>query len=106
MRIDPNFGPQATSETNSTGTQGTRSGSLTNVVSSIAGGVNSEDQAHLSGAHAQVDALAAQASQLPEIRQERVQALRQVMLRGQYHPAPEQVAGAMIDSMISSAAIY
>lgn len=65
-----------------------------------------EDQTNLCGAHAQVDALTAQASQLPEIRLERVQALRQVLLRGQYNPLLEQVAGAIVDSMIAGAAAY
>jgi flagellar biosynthesis anti-sigma factor FlgM len=105
MRIDPNYGPQASTESGNTGTQGTRSGSITSVAGGISGATG-EDQAHLSGAHAQVDALAAQASQLPEVRQERVQALRQTLLRGQYNPAPEQVAGALLDSMIAGAVAY
>ena len=59
-----------------------------------------EDQTQLSGTHLQVQALATQASQLPEIRQARVESLRQAVLGGQYRPEPEQVAGALVDHMI------
>ena len=61
----------------------------------------SEDQAELSWVCAQVRALAAQAAQLPEVRQERVQALRQTIERGLYYPGPAQVAGAIIEHMIT-----
>lgn len=51
-----------------------------------------EDEALLSGLHVQVQALVAQASQLPEIRQERVNALRQTVLGGRYQPGSKQIA--------------
>ena len=100
MRIDLNYGPQSTSQTDRASAQS----------NAVAGGsqftsVPGEDQAHLSAGHAQVDALAAQAAQLPEVRQERVQALRQVLLRGQYNPRPERIAGAMVDYMLASPAV-
>ncbi len=63
-----------------------------------------EDQAQLSGAHLQVQALAAQASQLPEVRQERVSALRQAVESGNYSPSPEQVAGALLSHMMAEPA--
>jgi len=63
-----------------------------------------EDQAQLSGTHVQVQALAAQASQLPEVRQEKVSALRQAILGGSYHPDPEQVADALLSHMYVQAA--
>ena len=59
-----------------------------------------EDQAQLSGLHVQVQALAAQASQLPEIRQEKVSALRQAVLDGSYRPSADQVAQAIFDQMV------
>lgn len=59
-----------------------------------------EDQAQLSGAHAQVQALAAQASQLPEVRHQRVESLRQAIVGGQYRADSQQVAGAIVDHMI------
>jgi flagellar biosynthesis anti-sigma factor FlgM len=101
MRIDQNYGPQAapSAERSETQNGAAVSGAGT------AGTPPGEDQAHLSGAHAQAEALAAQASQLPEVRQERVQALRQVVLKGQYNPEPEQVAGAMFDSMLAWSAV-
>jgi flagellar biosynthesis anti-sigma factor FlgM len=59
-----------------------------------------EDQAQLSGLHLQVQALAAQASQLPEVRQEKVSALRQVVLEGNYKPSADQVAQAIFSQMV------
>jgi flagellar biosynthesis anti-sigma factor FlgM len=99
MRIDPNYGPQGASENDRTGAQ---NGTVSNnsSLTSIAGGLAGEDSAHLSGAHVQVAALAAQASQLPEIRQERVQSLRQTVQRGEYNPPPEQVAGSLVEAMM------
>lgn len=58
-----------------------------------------EDQAQLSGAHTQVAALAAQAQQLPEMRQKRVDALRQAIESGRYQPDAHKVAGAMVEWM-------
>ncbi len=65
-----------------------------------ANSVLGEDQAQLSEVHAQVQALVAQAAQLPEVRQERVQALRQVVQGGNYNPAPQQIAGALLEDML------
>lgn len=96
MRIDLNYGPQAASQTDRTSTQNNA------VASGSPASVPGEDQAHLSAGHVQVEALAAQAAQLPEVRQERVQALRQVVLRGQYNPGSQQVAGALFDYMLAS----
>jgi len=91
MRIDLHFGPQAAPEPRSGGAA--NSSALSDAAASVSSG---EDQAVLSGAHVQVAALAAQASQLPEIREERVQALRHAVVSGEYHPDPQEVAGALI----------
>jgi anti-sigma28 factor (negative regulator of flagellin synthesis) len=48
-----------------------------------------------------VQALVARAAQLPEVRQERVHALRQTIESELYHPGSEQVAGAMFEHMIA-----
>jgi flagellar biosynthesis anti-sigma factor FlgM len=64
-----------------------------------AGSPLGEDQAQLSGGHGQVQALAAQVAQFPEIRQEKVNALRQVVLEGSYRRSPTQIAGALFDHM-------
>jgi flagellar biosynthesis anti-sigma factor FlgM len=100
MRIDSNQGPQPLNESNAASSQDTAAAS--NASSYANGYAIGEDQAQLSGAHTQVEALAAQASQLPEIREERVLALRQAVESGQYSPSSEQVAGAVVDSMISA----
>ena len=94
MRIDLNHGPQPLPESNrakaqSAASAGSSAGKLT----------EGEDQAELSGAHAQVQALAAQALQLPIVRQERVHALRAAIQSGLYHPSPEVVAGAVFEHM-------
>jgi flagellar biosynthesis anti-sigma factor FlgM len=59
-----------------------------------------EDQAQLSGGHVQVQALAAQVAQFPEIRQEKVAALRQVVLNGSYQRSSKQVAAALFEHMV------
>jgi flagellar biosynthesis anti-sigma factor FlgM len=95
MRIDLNQGPQASTETNRSSAAG--SGAAGSSSTSNLGG---EDQAELSSAHVQVQALVAQAAQLPEVRQERVQALRQAVVSGRYQSSPDQVAGAIFDHML------
>jgi len=99
MRIDLNPGAQPTPESNRSNAQNTAA--LGSASGSSALG---EDQAQLSGAHTQVQALAAQASQLPEVRQERVHALRQAVESGQYHASPEKVAGALFAHLIAGPA--
>ena len=99
MRIDFTQGTQSSPETTRTGAQSsaaTNNGSAPNGLG--------EDEAQLSGAHAQVQALAAQAAQLPEVREQRVQALRQAVQGGQYRPSPEKTAGAVFEHMIAGAA--
>jgi len=100
MRIDLNQAQQPLPETNRNSAPST--GVAVN--SSASNALGGEDQAQLSGAHAQVLALVAQASQLPEVRQERVHALRQAIQSGQYQSNPEKVAGAVFAHMISGAA--
>lgn len=99
MRIDLNHGPQPTPESDRTSFNNPTPAGSTSV-----GNALGEDQAQLSGAHAQVEALAAQASQLPEVRGERVHALRQAIQSGNYRTSPEQVAGAMFAHMTAEPA--
>jgi flagellar biosynthesis anti-sigma factor FlgM len=98
MRIDLNQPPQASTESNRSNAANSASGS------SSASNLGGEDQAELSSAHVQVQALVAQAAQLPEVRQERVQALRQAVVSGRYQSSPEQVAGAIFTHMIAGTA--
>jgi flagellar biosynthesis anti-sigma factor FlgM len=102
MRIDLNHGLQNVTEGNHPTAQSIGAES-SSALSSGALGIG-EDQAQLSGAHVQVAALAAQASQLPEVREERVQALREAVVAGRYSTPPEEVAGALMTHMIAASA--
>jgi flagellar biosynthesis anti-sigma factor FlgM len=98
MKIEVNYGSQAIADSKPTAGQNTRT---KDTASSTVG----EDEARLSGAHVQVAALAAQASQLPEVRQARVQALRQAIESGQYEASPEKVARAIMVHMMATPAV-
>jgi len=92
MRIDSYFTPQQTAEPGRS-----RQNSLPNT---SLGKVNTGlDQTQLSGAHAQVQELAAQASQLPEIREAKVQALREAVQGGHYRANPANIARGLISEM-------
>lgn len=102
MRIDPNHQPEALPQSGRNGTQtpaaaGTSDSSISNLLS--------QDQAQLSGTHAQIQALAAQAAQMPEVRQVRVQALRQAVESGSYHPGAYKVAAALFSDMMIEPAV-
>jgi flagellar biosynthesis anti-sigma factor FlgM len=99
MRIDLNLGPQPLPESNRSSTP--VSGGPVN---SSGGALSGEDQAQLSGSHAQVLALVTQASQLPEVREERIHVLRQAIQSGQYQSSPEKVAGALFAHLIAGSA--
>ena len=99
MRIDLNHGPQATPESSPGGTQ----------KAAVPGSAPSpalaeEDQAQFSAAHVQVQALATLASQLPEVRQEKVQALRLAVGSGQYQVRPNDVATALLAHLVAGRA--
>lgn len=96
MRIDQNPGAQPLPESGRSVQP-----SLTNGGRGAAASGNAlgEDQAQLSGTHVQMQALTAQALQFPEIRQEKVNALRQVVRDGTYQPSPRQVADAVFAHM-------
>ncbi len=93
MRIDSSYAPQPAPENSRSSAQSSATRLEQNQMA--------EDQAQLSGSHAsQVQTLAAQASQLPEIREEKVQALRQAVASGNYHPPAQKVALAMMANMV------
>ena len=96
MRIDGNQAAQSLPESGRTGSPSAASSDARNSTSSALG----EDQAQFSGAQAQVQALAGQALQFPEIRQEKVNALRQVVLGGNYQPSSSQIAEAVFAHML------
>ena len=95
MRIDPNQGAQPLPESDRTSSQSSAS---QNHVSG--GSALGEDQAQLSGAHVQVQALAAQVAQFPDTRLEKVSALRQLVLGDGYQRSSKQLAGALFDHMV------
>lgn len=96
MRIDLHYGPQPVPESDRSA-QG-NSANRGTAASQVQSG---EDQTQFSGAHLQVQALASQASQLPEVREERVQSLREAVQSGRYQANPEQVAAALLAHMVS-----
>jgi flagellar biosynthesis anti-sigma factor FlgM len=96
MRIDLRYGPQSTPDLDNKVQDGTTASGT--ALSKVQQG---EDLAQLSGAHVQVQALASQTSQLPEVREERVQSLRQSVLSGEYRPDPEKVGAALLSYMTS-----
>jgi flagellar biosynthesis anti-sigma factor FlgM len=100
MRIDSNqaldfSGSQGTESR--TGGQGVKSGQVAVQVGASAG----QDQAELSGIHAQAQSLVAQVSAFPEVEQSRISALRQAVVSGTYRPSPEQVAGALFSNLVT-----
>jgi flagellar biosynthesis anti-sigma factor FlgM len=96
MRIDFNQGTQPATEATQASPQGPTTRNAAAARQNLSAG---DDQAQISGVHMQVEALATQASQMPEVRQEKVQALRQALASGRYHPSPERVAAAMVSEM-------
>jgi flagellar biosynthesis anti-sigma factor FlgM len=100
MRINPNPLPPAIAESDRTAAQNNPAATANAAPSS---GL-APDQAQLSSAHLQVQALVAQVVQLPEVRQERVNALRQTVQSGSYRPRSEQVAQAVFAHLLEAAA--
>lgn len=101
MRIDPNQGGQPLAESSRSSNQSTANAEPARAAASSGLG---EDQAQLSGTHVQAQVLTAQALQFPEIRQEKVNALRQVVGSGGYHPSAKQVADAIFAHLAQPAA--
>jgi flagellar biosynthesis anti-sigma factor FlgM len=102
MRIDPNQGGQPLAESSRNSSQSTANAETARAASASSG--LGEDQAQLSGAHMQAQVLTVQALQFPEIRQEKVNALRQVVGSGSYHPGANQVADAIFAHLAQPAA--
>ena len=100
MRIDLTPAAQPLPESNRNSNAGSMEAG-SSAPSSAPGGSGGGDQPESSGTHAQVLALVAQASQLPEVREHRVRALRQAIQRGRYQSSPDEVAGAVLAHMIA-----
>ncbi|MGA3349525.1 MAG: flagellar biosynthesis anti-sigma factor FlgM [Candidatus Sulfotelmatobacter sp.] len=97
MRIDSNPGAQPLPAATGSGNPTTAAAEAR---SSPSSGTLGEDQAQLSGVHVQIQALVAQVAQLPEINQEKVNALRQSVVAGTYRASPERIADAMFSDMV------
>jgi flagellar biosynthesis anti-sigma factor FlgM len=105
MRIESNYDPQVPeAKAGNTSNAPAAENSTGSVAGTTASAGFGEDQAEISGAHLQVQALAAQALQLPEVRQERVTALRQAVESGHYDATPEQIAGGLLGEMVAARA--
>lgn len=98
MRIDSNGGAQGLPESQTAASAA--SGKAGESGSAATASSLGEDQAQFSDVHVQVQALVGQALQLPEVRDERVQALRQAVASGQYQPSPQAVAEALLANVI------
>lgn len=101
MRINPDQGAQFLAENSRTANQSASSAEAQRAPASSGLG---EDQAQLSGGHVQAQVLTAQALQFPEVRQEKVSALRQVVQDGSYQPSASQVAGAIFAHLLVQSA--
>jgi len=108
MRIEGNQAAQTLSESGTSGSSSAASaginGGLGGVLSGDARGSTSsalgEDQAQFSGAQWQVQALGEQALQFSEIRQEKVDALRAVVLGGNYQIDSKQLGDAVFAHLL------
>jgi flagellar biosynthesis anti-sigma factor FlgM len=96
---------------NNTEALGTTKSSSNGSATNPAGGTNAStqpslgnDHAELSMDHARVAALAMQVSSLPEIRQEKVNALSDALQNGEYKVSPEQTAAAMLSEFLGNVA--
>ena len=98
MRINPDQGAQFLAENSRTANQSAASAEAQRAAPANHG--LGEDQAQLSGGHVQAQVLTAQALQFPEVRQEKVSALRQVVQDGSYQPSASQVAGAIFAHLL------
>lgn len=96
MRIDLNTGLQPSSA-NSQSIIST----LTEVSDSTLDNAAGEDEAGFCDAQPQVQRLADQALRFPEIRHEKINALRKVIREGSYDRGPEQVADAVLEHMLA-----
>ncbi len=100
MRIDGNGGSQPLVEVASGASQTAASLNGQTPSQTVDAGVLAEDQADLSGSHTEVQALTAQALQFPEIREDKVNTLRQVVENGSYRFSSGQIADAMLADVV------
>jgi flagellar biosynthesis anti-sigma factor FlgM len=96
MRIDPQIPATENSGTNRVNDN--QSGAAKASSASSAGQPN--DTVHLSSDQATVRQLVSQLSQIPDVRQKQVSALRSEVQSGQFQRSNEQVAGAIATQLL------
>lgn len=95
MRIDPQVPALDTSATNLV--TDARTGAAANAAAQVAGVPN--DTVQLSGNQVTLSRLVAQLATLPDVRQERIDALRSAIQSGQFNPSNDEVAGAIVNEL-------
>jgi len=95
MRINPQIPPVDTTATN--GVTDSRSGAAKAAPSSAAS--QPSDTVQLSSNTATIRQLVNQAQQLPDVRQEKISALRAQVQSGQLQHSNEQIAGAIVSDL-------
>jgi negative regulator of flagellin synthesis FlgM len=90
MRIDLNSSAMPELDRSKGATSGSKTQDVTNRPPASA-----EDVAHLSTGSDAVQTLKAQVDQVPEIRQQKVDSLKQAIAQGTYQMHPQQIAAAM-----------
>jgi negative regulator of flagellin synthesis FlgM len=90
MRIDLNPSAMPELDRSKSTTSGSKTQGLTNGPAADA-----EDVAHLSTGSDAVQTLRAQLDKVPEVRQQKVDSLKQAMAEGSYQVHPQQIAAAM-----------
>ena len=91
MRIDLNPSAMPELDRSSSATSGPKTQDMTNRPAASA-----EDVTQLSTGSAAVQTLRAQLDQVPEVRQQKVDSLRQAIAQGSYQLYPQQIATAML----------
>jgi flagellar biosynthesis anti-sigma factor FlgM len=97
MRIDPQITAAENSGTNRVADS--QSGTAKRL--STLAAVESNDTVQLSAGQATVRQLVTQLSQIPEVRQGRVDSLRSEIQSGQFQRSNDQVAGAIVGQLLS-----
>jgi negative regulator of flagellin synthesis FlgM len=98
MKIDPNLQPIANHQSDAVSNTKTRNTQEANAGAQNAA-VDGGDTVQFSGALVHVQQLTAKLQQIPEIRADRVAALRVRIERGTYKPSAKDVAGAMLKDL-------
>ena len=96
MRIDPQI--PTTDATAVTSASNQRSGAAANTSGGVAGAPT--DSVQLSSAQSVLSSLVLQLANVPDVRQQKVDALRTQIQSGQYQIHNQQVANAIVDELV------